>query len=164
MAATTTNGIPYPTATDAPNVPADVQALATFLDPILAWQAYTPVIGGTGWSLGGGGTIAGTWCKIGKTVHFRVVVTLGTSGYGTGGMTVTLPTASDGVNAEGVQQYFDTSGAVRYGGAVLIQTTTATPYVGPAAAGGSDRGVTSTVPVASGTGDTVTICGTYKAA
>lgn len=37
---TTTNGLPYPASTAAPNVPADIQALALALDPI----AKTPKV------------------------------------------------------------------------------------------------------------------------
>jgi hypothetical protein len=56
-----------------------------------AWTSYVPTL--TNVTLGTGGTKSGYYCQIGKTVHFRVKFTLGTSGALTGQMAISLPVA-----------------------------------------------------------------------
>jgi hypothetical protein len=164
---TTPNGLPYPAATDVPDVPADVQALAEQIDTDVfsAWSAYTPTISGTGWALGNG-TIAGYFRKSGRTVKFRILVTFGsTSSYGTGGLTFSLPANSTGAAEHcGSHSALDSGSSARYHGTTLINTSTCTPYFTPSAAGGADRTATSSVPFTWATSDTLTISGEYESA
>jgi hypothetical protein len=74
--------------------------------PFGAWQSYTPTF--TNFSLGTGGG-AGTitvakYVQIGKTVHVKVNVTLGTSSTVTGRIGISLPVTgtTDYVNVQGV--------------------------------------------------------------
>jgi hypothetical protein len=65
-----------------------------------AWTAYTPTwtTSATPPSLGNG-TIVGAYCQIGKIVHFRILLTLGsTSTVGTGGWALTLPVTARSLN------------------------------------------------------------------
>jgi len=73
-----------------------------------AWTAYTPTIsGGTGtvWSLGTGGsagTITGSYIQIGKVVHFKGSLAIGTSmTVGNDDLTITLPVASVAADSNG---------------------------------------------------------------
>jgi hypothetical protein len=158
---TTSNGLPYPVGTSTPDVPADLLALVTFLNPAFGWQAYTPTVSGTGWAVSGGATISGRYVVTGKRCDFRIVFTLGTTGIGTGGLTISLPvTGVGGAVASCVLN--DVSASTRYSGNAPVFTTSVTPVVGPAAAGGADRNISSTVPLALAVGDIVTVCGTYE--
>jgi hypothetical protein len=83
MAGTTTNnGWDYPTSTDLLKDGAlAIQTLATDIDTsvgtgLLAWTAFTPTF--TNFTLGNG-TVNFARCQIGKTVHVRYQITLGTT-------------------------------------------------------------------------------------
>lgn len=134
------------------------------IDGFQAGTSYTPTLGGTSWSLGNG-TVSGTYTQIGKQVFFNSTVTFGsTSGYGSGSLTISLP-ATPVATHIGHCRAFDTSAGTSYGGELIISTAgTATPLVTPAAAGGSSRGLISTVPFTWATGDSVTITGYFEAA
>jgi hypothetical protein len=67
----------------------DVPALASSG----AWTSYTPTV--TGWTLGNG-TVSGKWTQIGKTVHGRAKVTIGTTTVITGTLTMALPATNSG--------------------------------------------------------------------
>ena len=60
-----------------------------------AWTSYTPTWGSTGTAPAiGSGTLIGFWTQVQKTVLFRVGVTFGgTTTFGTGNYTLTLPVA-----------------------------------------------------------------------
>lgn len=94
----TTSGLalPYPALTAAPNVPADIQALADRIEALWggAWTAYTPALtsSGTAPNLGTGPVASGRYKQIGKTVFFQFTLRFGTSPtIGTGFYSVSLP-------------------------------------------------------------------------
>lgn len=74
-----------------------------------AWTTYTPVIGGSGWSLGNG-FVVGTYRLVdAKTVSLALYIATGsTTVVGSGQLTISLP---PGMTA---QQYFEQELAARY--------------------------------------------------
>jgi len=144
--------------------PADIGAL-----PVPGvWASYTPTIGGTGWALGNG-TISAQWCQVGKIVYARVQIVWGsTSTFGTGQLTVSLPTA-----ARATTYYRETGAAVitdagtaTYWGAVLLPSATTmavySVYAGSSYASLSN--VVATVPMTWASGDSLVASITYEAA
>lgn len=172
---TTNNGWTYPSGTDLAKLGAsDIQTLAQGIDTstgkgLIAWQSYTPTIGGTGWVLNNG-TVAGAYCQIGKTVHFVARVTFGsTSTFGAGRPTVSLPVSAStsAANTDFVTNiaFYDSSATARYLGTCDFTTTyvdlfcwnSAGTYVVSA-------GVTSSAPMTWATSDQIFVSGTYEAA
>ena len=180
MATTTTNnGWDIPQSTDYVKLGADAIAeLGQDIDTsvgtgLLPWVAWTPVLGGTGWSLGSTGSAAvGYYCQIGKTVHFTARLTFGTVGATFSAVnrpSVTLPvtaTAAAG-NVDFVTDiaYYDSSATLRYLGSCDFQTgamslfcwnSAGTYLVGAA--------VINTAPFTWAASDEIHISGTYEAA
>ena len=60
-----------------------------------AWTAYTPVLSGTGWSIGNGSS-TGSYTQIGKTVFFRGIISFGSTSTfgGSGVLEASLPVTS----------------------------------------------------------------------
>jgi hypothetical protein len=176
MAGTTTNnGWDYPTSTDYVKDGAlAIQTLATDIDTsvgsgLLAWTSYTPVWSGNGTAPTiGNGTISGNFCQIGKTVHFNIAWSLGsTSTVGTSTRyTVTLPiTAKANQALTGSGLYFDTSASNYYPFFLRNSTTlidTMFFSVGPTSITGNV--LAAAKPVVPATGDSYTLTGTYEAA
>ncbi|HUX70404.1 MAG TPA: hypothetical protein VMV41_07840 [Cellulomonadaceae bacterium] len=133
----------------------------TVIDPGRAWQSYTPTIGGTGWALGNG-TISGAWTRIGRTIHYRVQITWGsTSTFGTASPTISLPYAASGAPGEapvmGLRQ-----GVGTYRMVGLMSGSAMTVYaLGTAGLLGV---VTSTAPATWASTDTWNVHGTYESA
>jgi hypothetical protein len=78
MAGNTLNlGLPYPSGGDANDVPYWLQALAEAIDGALggSWTSYTPTFGNF---VVGLSTVVARYKRIGKTVHYSGLVTLGT--------------------------------------------------------------------------------------
>lgn len=132
-----------------------------------AWSTYSPT-----WTAAstnpaiGNGTIAGRYVQVGKTVHFRVVITMGsTTTYGTGQWSVTLPVASV---AAGVQdligEAFIGGGVYPLRGRIATGTSTVLLYCDPTTAGGFLRSVTATTPGTWINATVLVIQGTYEAA
>jgi hypothetical protein len=93
-----------------------------------AWTAYTPTLGGTGWAIGDG-TAYGHYCRVGKIVHFRVLITLGaTSTAGAGVATITGPVTSANTvtYSEFQTSYYDASGTTIYTGAARMDANSTT--------------------------------------
>jgi len=135
-----------------------------------AWTAYTPTLGGTGWAIGDGTTVA-AYCQIGKIVHFRVTITFGsTSTFGAAAApTVSLPVAS--VSAAGLGpssrsmgvSYFDASlGQIYYGRFLDSGTSALACYV--VGVDGLGAVATATAPFTWASGDLLQLSGTYQAA
>lgn len=84
---TTPLGLPYPASGAAPNVPADIQALANAVNAWGTWNDYAPTLGWTN-------TTATTakWVKIGKTIHVTFLLTL--TGTPTGTFSITTPSTA----------------------------------------------------------------------
>jgi hypothetical protein len=126
------------------------------------WSAYTPTIGGTGWALGNA-TLNGRWATVGKTVHWSVSIAWGTTTtFGTGGLTVALPTARTTASSA----FPLTASATKTGSNIYdlwgqySTTTTVSLYtLGTLGVAGA---VTATNPVTFASGDIVTVSGTYQ--
>lgn len=134
-----------------------------------AWASYTPTwaTSGTGPSLGNG-TLTGRWQQLGKTVHFRIKLTIGsTTTVGTGLWKFAAPAtaAHSGYDPVGTAYVLD-SGTDTYGGhAVMLETGNIWPTL-PLETGAlaPSRSVSNTHPVTPATGDTFGMSGTYEAA
>lgn len=130
----TTVTLPGPTGTPVPlaawGTPMTNNVNELIVDitpPISAWTAYTPTWGSSGAAPAlGNGTISGRYMQFGKLGFFDGVLTTGgTTTYGTGTYSFTLPVgwvASAGSLA-GIARLFDTSTSTRYVGAVSVATT-----------------------------------------
>lgn len=86
MPTTTNNGWSYPSSTDLVKDGAtNFQTLATGIDTstgkgLIAWQTYVPVWTGNGTAPTiGNGVVSAAYCQIGKTVHVRISMALGTT-------------------------------------------------------------------------------------
>lgn len=177
MATTTpNNGWAVPTSTDY--VKDGATAIETLGDAIdtsigtglLAWQAYTPVLSGTGWAIGNG-TRSGYYCQLGKIVHFQIRIVFGsTSTFGAAARPeLTLPVTADSASANidfvTNVAYFDNSASVRYlGGCDFTSTTVDLFSWGSAGAYVNSSGTVSTVPFTWAANDVIYVSGTYEAA
>jgi len=127
-----------------------------------AWKAWTPTVGGGTWAIGNGTFTGGAYCQIGKTVHFRVRITWGTTSvFGAAGLNLTLPVTPGGNNHTLVSGFaYDASASARYplGGNIISSLLTLYNIVSPVTT------VISTVPFTWVSTDMVDICGTYEAA
>jgi hypothetical protein len=129
-----------------------------------AWQTYTPVLAGAGWAIGNG-TITGSYIRIGKTVHFRIVITFGsTSTYAAANPTITYPIAAAASTQANIRcELFDTSANDRRLGTTYPASTTT---LFPCSLGTNNAIIllTNTSPWTWATGDVILIQGTYEAA
>ena len=133
----------------------------------LVWTSFTPTFGGTGWALGNAGVTA-KWTQIGKMVVAWGFITFGsTTAKGTGGLTIAVPTVA---LTSGVPGVCLMTNATLGGGALastisLGTTTSMNPYVINASGTYAQiASVTSTVPAAWTTGDTIRFFISYEAA
>lgn len=168
----TTNGLPYPSGGDAlGDLDTLIQALAQAVDDkvLAAWDSFTPTwtASGTAPAVGAGGSILGAYRLRGKSVDFRVKVTMGTLTVGTGNYNLSLPVAAKAAVVDcciGAATLFDTSAgaaAGRYGASVYAQSASSARI----ALGGSGGGIwTATAPFVPASGDIISISGTYEAA
>jgi hypothetical protein len=134
------------------------------------WADWTPTFSSL--TLGNG-TLVAKYTQIGKTIHFYIRWTLGsTSSVGTGG-TITGPVVPSSIYTDlrsnlGNLQLFDTSAATTVLGYCRFEdvSTGAIRPVKYTVSGSNivDAGVTSTVPFTWATGDVMTLQGTYEAA
>lgn len=129
-----------------------------------AWTPYTPTWTAltTNPTLGNG-TLTGAYSRIGKTVHYRIQLTMGsTTTYGANAYVWTLPVAAAAGNASssqlGVGMVLDSSTGQVVPLAILRYTSSTTIYAGW---GGP---VTGTNPYTLATGDIININGFYEAA
>lgn len=163
MAGSTLNrGYPYPTGTDANDVPYRMQALAEAIDVDMqgtrsAWTAYTPTI--ENWTLGTGGSVSGAFKQHGRTVHYRAILTLGTGFTTPGLLIVGIPrpiVVASQVLGWGVANDVSTTAAQ----AVMVRPWAGSTGRVDVAATGS--GLTTGTPWAWATGDSVQWSGTYE--
>jgi hypothetical protein len=174
MATTTPiNGWPVPTSTDlVTNGASAIESLGDAIDTAVGaglqvWTSYTPVWGsnGTAPSLGNG-TYSAAYAQIGKIVHYRIQMTLGsTSTVGTGSRySWTLPVTGTAVGM-GQTLYFDSSTNLYYPAMHRISTTTADAHWYTMGSVSLTSGALSaSSPVVPANGDTYYIRGTYEAA
>lgn len=156
---TTTNGLPYPAASDSPNGAAQIQALAAAVDAWGTWNDYTPTLGWTN-------TTATTakWVKIGKLVHVNFLLTL--TGTPVGTFTMTTPSTNAATaNRQACGQAMMIDGASdttrRSGTVFLLSTTTISILVDSAT---SAALVSTTVPWTWASTDTIGGTYTYREA
>lgn len=162
MPQTTISQIPYPTLTDANNPPEHIQALAEWIDPYVQpqVQTYAPAwtqSGGTGLSIGNG-TLTGEYVIIGKTCHYRILLTRGsTTNLGTASYLWSLPPvapASGGGGGAAGCAIITVGGVPKQGAARLASSS----VVGVLRPDDSGLGPSSFTWA---TGDTIAIAGSY---
>jgi len=92
------------------------------------WTAYTPTL--TNWTIGGGGTITGAYCRVGRFVVARVQLIFGTSPGTSGNPRISVPFAVRGndVNAGINSSFLDASaGSYYYGSGIWVDGTSFAP-------------------------------------
>lgn len=131
-----------------------------------AWDTWVPTL--AGFTLGNG-TMVAKFIRYGKTVHYRLIFTAGTTSTFTSTFTVTLP----------AQMHADYSGGTLGAGFLVDASVGSSSRTGatvhPASVGSntaalvvdriaSNALVTNAVPWTWATGDTLSMSGTYEAA
>jgi hypothetical protein len=133
---------------------ADINALTP------TWTSYSPAWNGSVSNPSiGNGSLQGWYTKVGKLVHVRISLVIGsTSTGGSGRWTFTLPFAAAAQQCLAAVAE-DTSASTRYGGAAWV-----TPGAGvfAVALGSGNGGVTSAVPFTWASGDQLYISGSYE--
>jgi hypothetical protein len=115
-----------------------------------AWETYTPATNCTV----GNGTISGHYCQIQKTIHFRVVFTLGSTSVIATDATIEPPfTIKSGSFYVGTAYYRDVSAAQFYIGFTKSQALAYQGIFGY---------VAGTVPFTWATGDQIYVNATYE--
>lgn len=129
-----------------------------------AWTSYTPTFttSGTAPALGNG-TLTGAWTCSGKTAHFRLKFTAGsTTTYGSGNLRFGLPATSNG---ETVCTAFlhDASAGNGYAADSVAHIAASTAFAGVYVGSiGSSNVVTGVFPVTFATGDRIWVSGTFE--
>ena len=169
MGTTANRAYPYPAASDNVRPYEDIQALAEALDTEIdtvmdPWSSWTPVISsdsGTP-SLGTGPTVTGRYKQIGKTVHARAQITVGTGAAVAAAWYFSLPVAAHAsVEASGTVYMRDIAPGANYLGTCVILVAANTGrvalYIG-------NTQVTSSAPFAIAAGDRINFSISYEAA
>lgn len=129
-----------------------------------AWQAFSPTWSGSVSNPSiGNGSILGRYNQVGKTVSFRIQITMGsTTTYGSGvwGLTLPAPPSDNQVASAG---YIDSSATLRFAGSAWLTTGSGIFRLMPPADGGA-AGVTGANPFAWATNDLLLVNGTYETA
>lgn len=167
----TTHGLPYPSGSSPANVPGDMQALADAVDTAIltasldAWTSYVPAwTGATTNPVIGNGTIVGAYRQVGKTVNFRIVITMGASTtYGSGIYSVTLPPVT-AVDARVIHPGTIRTSVTWPLFAAQTSTSTLGLLVLPTTAGNQFAGMAQGTPVTLADTHVIVISGTYEAA
>jgi len=129
-----------------------------------AWVAFTPTI--SSGSLGNG-TLVGRYTRIGKTIHFSILLTCGSTTSFPGGSQFTLPatinTTAYDFGARGGNYFtggwFDNSASNSFRVFGRMETATAARIVYLSAITGQ---ISGTPPAAIATSDTISLLGTYE--
>lgn len=140
-----------------------------------AWQSWTPSF--TNFTLGNGTINYARYSKIGSTVHFRIRVTLGSTSSVTGRIAISLPTTSHtsygtgtGAFVDVTAMYRDISASKSYTGSSIFETTSSIGLGLPITEASGSASPTvfgstaPTTPFAWGSGDIISVQGTYEAA
>ena len=127
------------------------------------WAPYTPAF--AGFTLGNG-TVDAAYTQIGKTVHYRCLITFGSTTAITGTVTVSHPvTAEVGESVMPTVLYRPDAGGF-YLGMVTPNGAVSSIMRVPVQTSGGDMvasSITATVPITWATGGTISIAGTYEA-
>lgn len=139
--------------------------------PIGAWQTYAPVISSGGaapvWANGNGVYNYAKFCQIGKTVHFAIRFTFGTTTTKstTVTMSVSLPVTASSIDPISCQGRATVAGSTFALTAGTPTTTTIQLFVlNSAGTFATLSGALATVPATWVTGDIFILSGTYEAA
>lgn len=133
-----------------------------------SWQSWTPTF--TNFTLGTGTINSAKYTQVGKTVYFRLRITLGsTPGIGTD-VQFTLPVASASEENSGTAPFnligqgilYD-AGTANYIGYIGTSSTT-TAWILRSVGGTQIAGLTSTQPFTWASGDVIYLRGSYEAA
>lgn len=134
------------------------------LPGLAAWSVFSP--GFTNVTLGTGSVTDAKYALFGKTVLFRIALTLGTGGAPTGTVTITgLPvTSAAGVNLPIAASYFDSSASKYYSGMgrVVNAGTNVIPMAFDAVGVGGVTNVNATNPFTWAVGDIMVVAGAYE--
>ena len=171
----TSRGITYPDASTPMSILAITQTLANTTNTAIGnvesqisgvgvWANFTPTWTATTTNPTlGNGTLTGRFVQIGKTVHFSMILTLGsTTTIGSGNYRFSLPVACAGATYSpiGSSHLRDNSGPdFRLYPAFLVTSTTVGVMNGATAAQ-----LTNTTPWTWAVGDEIRVNGTYEAA
>lgn len=148
----------WPIPQDSDPVKDGAKATRDLVDGIeAAWTAYTPV--NTNLTLGNG-TVVARYKRIGKTVHFRVAYTGGTTSSAAGGLSIGLPFAAHASGEQDVTvKVFNGTSLLAGVGSIAASATKATLFVYAGAAGGAMPNYATF-----GNGQSIVVQGTYEAA
>lgn len=119
---------------------------------LLSWTSYTPIIGGTGWSLGNG-TLTGAYRQMdAKTIGLVIALATGsTTTIGSGDLTLSLPSGATGAAPQYLSGTFyngtDQWVAV---GLVASGSTVVQPFSPYSTSGSNISGITSGISIAVG--------------
>lgn len=127
-----------------------------------AWNSFTVTLSGI--TLGNG-TAVGFWKKIGRAVHYRVEITLGSTSSVTGAITIDLPATAAATSQHHSGYFYDLSATTSYAMGVVFSTTQIFPRaLNSAGTYATLSGTTSTIPFTWATGDLVRVAGSYESA
>lgn len=141
--ATTAGGTPYVESSDlVADYPTTSLSLAEHIDTkanlisptftgtvtipnvnLLAWTSFTPTVAQM--TLGNG-TTAAQWARVGKTIFYRGLITLGsTTTLGASAPTVSIPvnartSGADVLSNQGISHFYDVSAGTRFVGKTLV--------------------------------------------
>ena len=162
MGMTPISSLPYPELTGPNNPPADFEALANELDPLVKPQIQSYAVawtqsGGSGLAIGNG-TLEGKFVQTGRLVAYRILLVRGsTTNLGTATYQFSLPVAADTFQQAGGNSIMSVGGLFKQG-AVRFSSSTTCAVMRP-----DDTGLgPSSFTWASG--DWIAISGTYLAA
>jgi hypothetical protein len=123
---TPNNAFRVPGPTDAPDGPGAIFNLATDVDNLIVSAGlWTPALGGgSGASIGTGGTVSGKYLRIGKHINAKGRIVFGTgASFGAGNATIAgLPGSIDSTLSSGYGTYYTTA-APTFGNPVLFSGT-----------------------------------------
>lgn len=137
---------------------------ASFLNNLFkgsaGWEPYTPVMTGGGVAITlGNGSLSGAYAKAGRTTHYRIDLTIGsTTVIPAGTLVWTVPTTPTGVGWSGGLRVIDVSPAQQFYRHVFVNTGNQIA----AAAEGAGTFVSNTVPITPAVGDSYQIRGFYE--
>jgi hypothetical protein len=131
--------------------------------PAGVWTSYTPIVSGTGWSIGNGSR-TGKYVQFGKTVHFTANIAFGsTSTYGGGVLFISVPVSGNGGTDNMRWVSYDISTTTQYFNQARFETGSTCTAVLLNTNGSVSGYFTNTSPFTWASGDSIIVTGTYEA-
>ena len=157
----TVSGYPYPATSETPDVQRDLKALVDYLEARTVPTTFTPTWTGTGAAVGNG-SLTGWSVKVGKMATVYAKLTLGsTTTMGTVSQALSgFPYTNTATGKIGAQVRYTHAG-VDWMGQGIIAASGSAVFVAVPGANGAWTAVTSAVPFAWASGDTVEVLVTY---